>query len=115
MQASLGPPFALVQGTLGAQGTEFKEIPKEDCPNIRRGSVAWIGSGPEFFISLANHEEWRKAYTVFGSVLPEDMPILEKIAELPTYSDVWNNINVSVLENSVPFSVQRIQMSNGAE
>lgn len=93
---------------LEAKGTIFNQIPKEDCPTIRRGSVAWVGSGPEFFISLANHEEWRKAYTVFGSVLPEDMVIVEKIAALPTKSDIWININVSVLEKPVPFWFQRI-------
>ncbi|KAF7126803.1 hypothetical protein RHSIM_Rhsim11G0063300 [Rhododendron simsii] len=107
--ASFGPPFALIQGTLEAQGTTFQKIPIEVCPDIRRGSVAWIGSGPEFFISLANHKEWQKSYTVFGSVLPEDMEIAEKIAHLPTTPDVWNNINVSVLEKPVPFRIRRIK------
>ncbi|KAM7269856.1 hypothetical protein ACFE04_025353 [Oxalis oulophora] len=51
--APFGPPFALLQGTLEAQGTTFKQIPKENCPLIQRGSVAWVGSGPEFFISLS--------------------------------------------------------------
>lgn len=72
--------------------------------------MAWVGSGPEFFISLANHEEWRNGYTVFGSVLPEDMVIAEKIAQLPTKSDVWSNINVSVLEKTVPLKIQRINL-----
>ena len=70
--------------------------------------MAWVGSGPEFFISLADHQEWKKAYSVFGSVLPEDMQVAEKIARLPTKSDVWNNINVSVLEKPVPLLVQRL-------
>ncbi|KAE8721245.1 RNA-binding family protein isoform 1 [Hibiscus syriacus] len=61
------------------------DIPPEACPTIRRGSIAWVGSGPEFFISLANHNEWRKAYTVFGYVLPKDMEMVEKISQLPTY------------------------------
>ena len=113
LQAPLGPPFALIQGTLEAQGNAFNNIPVEDCPTIRRGSVAWIGSGPAFFISLANHEEWNKAYTVFGSVLPEDMDIAEKIATLKTTPDVWNNINVSVLEKPVPLLVRRIKKSDG--
>lgn len=99
----------MIQGTLEADGLPFKKIPTEACPNIRRGSVAWIGSGPEFFISSANHDEWRKAYTVFGSVLPEDMKIAEKIASLPTKSDVWNNFNVAVLESPVHLKVRRIQ------
>lgn len=72
--------------------------------------MAWVGSGPEFFISLASHEEWRNSYTVFGSVLPEDMVVAEKIARLPTKSDVWNNINVSVLEKTVPLKLRRINL-----
>ncbi|XP_042034670.1 uncharacterized protein LOC121781054 [Salvia splendens] len=111
--ASYGPPFALIQGTLEAQEATFDPIPSEHSSTIRRGSVAWVESGPEFFISLANHEEWQNGYTVFGSVLPEDMVIAEKIAQLPTKSDVWNNINVSVLEKTVPLNIQRINLSDG--
>ncbi|KAL0317340.1 UNVERIFIED_CONTAM: hypothetical protein Sangu_2148300 [Sesamum angustifolium] len=110
--SSFGPPFALIQGTLDAQGLPFNKIQTEHCPTIRRGSVAWVGSGPEFFISLANHEEWKKSYTVFGSVLPEDMVIAEKIAQLPTKPDAWNNINVSVLEQTVPLKIRRVKISS---
>ena len=113
-QASFGPPFALVQGTLEAHGTTFRKIPTEVCPFIRRGSVAWVGSGPEFFISLANHKEWKKTYTVFGYVLPEDMGIAEKIAQLPSKPDVWNNINVSVLEKPVPLWVRQMNKAHGS-
>lgn len=70
--------------------------------------MAWVGPGPEFFVSLANHKEWRGAYTVFGSVLSEDMEILEKIAQLPTKSEVWDDINVSLLENPVSLRFRRI-------
>ncbi|KZV58575.1 hypothetical protein F511_11909 [Dorcoceras hygrometricum] len=111
--ASFGPPFALIQGSLEAQGMTFSKIQMEHCPTVTRGSVAWVGSGPEFFISLANHEEWRNSYTVFGSVLPEDMVIAEKIAHLPTKADVWNNVNVSVLEKTVPLRLKRIKIGNG--
>ncbi|XP_020203187.1 uncharacterized protein LOC109788774 isoform X2 [Cajanus cajan] len=103
-----GPPFALVQGTLESYGSMFKNIPKEYCPTISRGSVAWVGSGPEFFISLADHKEWRNSYTVFGSVLSEDMEILEKITQLPTKSEIWNNIKVSILENPVSLRFRRM-------
>ncbi|KAL3655925.1 hypothetical protein CASFOL_000321 [Castilleja foliolosa] len=111
--ASFGPPFALIQGTLEAQGQGFNQIQSEHCPTVKRGSVAWVGSGPEFFISLAHHQEWRNSYTVFGSVLPEDMVIAEKIARLPTKSDVWNNIDVSVLEKTVPLKIQRVKIGGG--
>jgi cyclophilin family peptidyl-prolyl cis-trans isomerase len=111
--ASYGPPYALIQGTLEAHGTTFENIRTEECPTITRGSVAWVGSGPEFFISLANHNEWNNSYTVFGSVLSDDMAIAEKIAHLPTQSDVWNNVNVSVLAKPVPLSLRRIKRNNG--
>ncbi|KAF7826553.1 Peptidyl-prolyl cis-trans isomerase-like 3 [Senna tora] len=106
--AAFGPPFALIEGTFEAHGSMFRDIPKENCPTIRKGSVAWVGSGPEFFISLANHNEWKKDYTVFGSVLSEDMAILEKISQLPTSPEVWSNINVSVLEKPVLIRIRRI-------
>ncbi|KAI9112713.1 hypothetical protein K1719_016216 [Acacia pycnantha] len=106
--ASFGPPFALIQGTFEAQGSIVRDIPKESCPSIRRGSVAWVDSGPEFFISLANHNEWKKQYTVFGYVLSEDMAVLEKISQLPTKPEVWSNISVSVLEKPVRIRLQRM-------
>ncbi|KAM0935497.1 putative cyclophilin-type peptidyl-prolyl cis-trans isomerase domain-containing protein [Dioscorea sansibarensis] len=111
--ASLGPPYALIQGILEAEGVPFKNIPIEACPSIRRGSVAWVGSGPEFFISLANHNEWRKTYTVFGSVLSDDMDIAAKIAQLPTRSGQWGNIDVSVLEKPVKLKLKRATESHG--
>ncbi|XP_050238777.1 uncharacterized protein LOC126688199 [Mercurialis annua] len=107
-KAPYGPPYALIQGTLEAHGTVFNEIPKEACPNIKRGALAWVGSGPEFFISLANHNEWREAYTVFGFVLPEDMGVIEKIANLPTKTEMWSNIHVNVLEQSVPLHFRQV-------
>ncbi|KAB2056112.1 hypothetical protein E1A91_A11G084200v1 [Gossypium mustelinum] len=109
--APYGPPYALIQGTVDAYGTVFKDIPQEACPTIRRGSIAWVGSGPDFFISLANHHEWKKAYTVFGQVLPEDMEIVEKISQLPTIPDVWSNVKVAVLERPVPLRFIRMKKS----
>jgi cyclophilin family peptidyl-prolyl cis-trans isomerase len=83
-------------------------MPKEACPNIKWGSVAWVGQGPEFFISLADHHEWKRSYTVFGFVLPEDMEIAEKISSLPSKLDVWANVTVSVLEEPVSLRVVRV-------
>lgn len=97
--------------SLETHSITFKEIPLEVCSTIRRGSVAWVGSGPEFFISLANHNEWKKVYTVFGIVLPEDMEIAERIARLPTKQEVWSNVNVSVLEKPIPLRFRRISTS----
>ncbi|KAF2586105.1 hypothetical protein F2Q70_00035312, partial [Brassica cretica] len=111
--APYGPPYAMIQGILQPEGNIFTPIPTEHCPTITRGSVAWVGSGPEFFISLANHHEWKQSYTVFGSVLPEDMDVAERIAGLPTIADVWNSVNVSVLEKPVSLTVRR--MKSGQE
>jgi hypothetical protein len=74
---------------------------------MKRGSVAWVGSGPEFLISLANHEEWRDTYTVFGSVVPEDLAVAEEMAMLPTITDVWSNVTVRLLRDPVYFKVKR--------
>eukprot|EP01018_Ginkgo_biloba_P035075 Gb_24866 [translate_table: standard] len=107
LKSPAGPPYALLQGTLEAEGTSFKEIPKEACPTIKKGAVAWIGGGPDFFISLANHDEWSKKYTVFASVLPEDMAVVEKIVDLPTTSAMWGGIKVAVLEKYISLRVKR--------
>jgi hypothetical protein len=74
---------------------------------VKRGSVAWVGLGPEFLISLANHEEWRDTYTVFGSVVPEDLAVAEEMAMLPTITDVWSNVTVRLLRDPVYFKVKR--------
>ncbi|RID50140.1 hypothetical protein BRARA_H00888 [Brassica rapa] len=111
--APYGPPYAMIQGILQPEGNIFTPIPTEHCPTISRGSVGWVGSGPEFFISLANHHEWKQSYTVFGSVLPENMEVAERIAGLPTRTDVWNSFNVSVLEKPVSLTVRR--MKSGQE
>ncbi|XP_062097409.1 uncharacterized protein LOC133803396 isoform X2 [Humulus lupulus] len=108
----LGPPYALVQGTLEAHGTIFKEISSEFSSIIRRGSVAWVGSGPAFFISLANHLEWKKSYTVFASVLPEDMEIVEKISLLPTKPEIWGTTNVSVLEKPIKLQFRSMKTTS---
>lgn len=60
---------------------------------------------------MANHNEWKKVYTVFGIVLPEDMAIAERIARLPTKQEVWSNVNVSVLEKPIPLRFRRISTS----
>ncbi|CAB80978.1 hypothetical protein [Arabidopsis thaliana] len=114
-QAPFGPPYAMIQGILQAEGNIFTPIPTEHCPTISRGSVAWVGSGPEFFISLANHHEWKQSYTVFGLVLPEDMDVVETIAGLPTRADVWNSVNVSVLEKPVSLTVRRMKTGQEQE
>ncbi|CAN8324873.1 unnamed protein product [Cochlearia groenlandica] len=113
--APYGPPYAMIQGILQPEGNMFSPIPTERCPTITRGSVAWVGSGPEFFISLANHHEWKQSYTVFGSVLPEDMDVVEKLASLPTRADVWKSVNVSVLQKPVSLTLGRMKTGQEQE
>ncbi|KAJ3675799.1 hypothetical protein LUZ60_004841 [Juncus effusus] len=108
--AGFGPPYALIQGSLEADGVYFKPIQNEASPLIKRGSVAWVGSGPEFFISLANHNKWKNSHNVFGFVLPEDLEIVEKIANLSTKADVWANVSVLVLQDPVYLKVVRASL-----
>ncbi|KAK4267956.1 hypothetical protein QN277_024673 [Acacia crassicarpa] len=63
-KALFGHPFTLIQGTLEAQGSTIRNVPREFCPSIRRGSVVWVDSGREVFISLVNPNKWKKEYAV---------------------------------------------------
>ena len=40
----------------------------EGQPIVRRGHVARIQSGADFFIALEDHVEWGHAFTVWGEV-----------------------------------------------
>ena len=51
---------------------------------VRRGSVARIQDGPDFFVALADHQEWGHSFTVWGELVGEaGMRTLEAIARLP--------------------------------
>lgn len=102
-----GPPYAVVQGTLDAQHVSFKRISKEYAPAIKRGMVGWVDGGPDFFISLADHHEWPRKHTVFATVAEDDMPLVERLAELPTTATTWEKVAVEVLDNPVNVKVQR--------
>jgi hypothetical protein len=102
-----GPPYAVVQGTLDAQHVSFKRISKEYAPAIKRGMVGWVDGGPDFFISLADHHEWPRKHTVFATVAEDDMPLVERLAELPTTATTWEKVAVEVFDNPVNVKVQR--------
>ncbi|GAQ78099.1 peptidyl-prolyl cis-trans isomerases [Klebsormidium nitens] len=106
-EAPPGPPYALLQGSLQADGLAFEEIPMEGATVAVRGTVCLIGGGPEFFISVGDHVEWDTAHTVFGHVIPEDMPVVDTLVALPTRKDVWGQTEVQVLESPVQFALKR--------
>ena len=85
----------------------FKDIKQEACPFIKRGTVAWVENGPDFFISLSNHEEWYPKYTVFAYVLSSDMPLVEKLVTLPTTGSVWGGVSVSILNKFITFKIKK--------
>lgn len=102
-----GPPYALVQGTMKADGVLYKRAEKEAAPPIKRGYVALIDGGPDFFISLADHPEWGNSHSVFGTVLPEDMALVEEITKRPTKEENWDGTDVLALEDPLSFIMQR--------
>ncbi|XP_024385337.1 uncharacterized protein [Physcomitrium patens] len=106
--SSTGPPYAVVQGTLEAQHVAFKGIPKEYTPVIRRGMVGWVGEGPEFFISLADHFEWPRKHTVFATVAENHIYLLESLAELQTNATTWEGVSVQVLVQPINLRLQRV-------
>jgi hypothetical protein len=106
-----GPPYAVVQGTLKALHVPFKGIPKEHMPAIRRGMVGWVGEGPDFFISLADHYEWPRKHTVFATILEDDMDLVESLSELPTTTTFWGSpserVAIEELDTHINLKVQR--------
>lgn len=105
LMQTIDGPYGFVQGTLAVETLMFNEQHREACPVVQRGSVGWIGGGPDFFISLANHDEWYPKHTVFAHVLEEDMHIVEKIANLPTLAATWSGVNVAVLQDTIPIKI----------
>lgn len=105
-----GPPYALVQGGLSARGAaEPPRVPREDNPVVRRGMAAWAGggSGPAFFIALADHPEWGRGHTVFADAVTEDIAALERILALPTKTTP-GKIPITNLVTPVPFTLERV-------
>jgi hypothetical protein len=73
-------PYALIQGRLEG----LLDTPDEAMPIVRRGFVARIQRGPDFFVALADHNEWGHSFTVWGEVRDEaSMATLEAITALP--------------------------------
>lgn len=103
-----GPPYALLQGGLRADGVAMpaESTAREDAPVIQRGMVAWAGggSGPDFFVALAEHPEWGRGHTVWGDVVEADMVVLERLLALPTKVRPGNP-PVTNLVTPVPLSV----------
>ena len=98
-----GPPYALVQGGLLADGGGHPtggdvgalapplHVPPAESHNpiIERGMVAWAGGkgGPHFFIALAEHPEWEHGHTVFAKVIgEEDMAKVDALLSRPLVS-----------------------------
>eukprot|EP00271_Cylindrocystis_brebissonii_P010209 TRINITY_DN26331_c0_g1_i1.p1 TRINITY_DN26331_c0_g1~~TRINITY_DN26331_c0_g1_i1.p1 ORF type:complete len:342 (-),score=25.04 TRINITY_DN26331_c0_g1_i1:781-1806(-) len=102
-----GPPYALLQGSLYTDGIPYKPIPVEGAPLVKRGHLCLVAEGPDFFISLGEHPEWGHGHTVFGEVLPEDMPIVDELAREKTKATVWADTAVRELEEPINFAVKR--------
>lgn len=73
-------PYSLIQGRLrGLKGT-----PSEAQVAVRKGSVARIQDGDDFFIALDGHPEWGHSFTVWGELRDgAGFEALEAIARLP--------------------------------
>ena len=73
-------PYSLIQGRLAA----LAGTPAEAMPIVRKGFVARIQQGHDFFIALDDHAEWGHTFTVWGEL--DDaagMATLELISKLP--------------------------------
>ena len=64
------------------------------------------GGGPEFFIALAEHPEWSTGHTVWASVVPEDMAVVDAILRRPLKVANWGSINATELVTPLPFCLE---------
>lgn len=110
-----GPPYALLQGSLGAAGVPpIVSAPKTKAieqPMIETGMVAWAGGGlgPDFFIAFAPHHEWATGHNIWGEV--RDMAALEEIRKQPIMTETWGTVKVSSMQEKVPFVVSISEVS----
>jgi cyclophilin family peptidyl-prolyl cis-trans isomerase len=98
-----GPPYAILQGTFDIQ------FPKEMTKGgksiaVKRGMVAIIENGPNFYIATKEHPEWGDSGVIFGFLDEYSMSIVESIISLPKHSENWGGVSVTVLNEAVPFT-----------
>lgn len=62
---AFGPPYALISG---AFETDDANWPLEGNPVISKGDVGMVPGSTTFVICLADHPEWGKSHTVWGTV-----------------------------------------------
>ena len=73
-------PYSLIQGRLPG----LSKTPTEGQAAVRRGFVARIQDGDDFFIALDAHPEWGHSFTIWGEVREAAaFKTLEAIAKLP--------------------------------
>ena len=74
-------PYSLIQGRLDA----LLDTPSETTPLVRKGFVARIQNGHDFFIALDDHSEWGHSFTVWGDMRHDatGMATLDAISRLP--------------------------------
>eukprot|EP00898_Chlorokybus_atmophyticus_P003483 jgi/Chlat1/4135/Chrsp269S03965 len=111
VQKPYGPPYALVQGGFSVPdmwpaGKSGPDLPNEPGPVVKRGHACMIGSGPDFFIAVADHPEWGNAFNVFGVVKEEDMRVVDEITRMPTVEQVWGETHVTALKDPLPFTLK---------
>eukprot|EP00966_Prymnesium_polylepis_P282088 6518539-Prymnesium_polylepis.1 len=70
--------------------------------------VAWAGGGggPELFIALAEHPEWGTGHTVWATVVPDDMAVVDAILTRPLRVANWGSINATELVTPLPFCLR---------
>ena len=107
-----GPPYALLQGSFMPAGAALKAGQADRAasarPVIERGMLAWAagGGGPDFFVALAQHPEWGHGHTVFGTVVPEDMRVIDAIMRRPLRVSNWGSINATELVTPLAFQLR---------
>lgn len=100
-RASTGPPYGLLQGSLGKE----MQLPKskEGSRSIQAGDVVILPPSNDFYIALQDHPDWSSAHTVVGTV--DDFVSIDLIGVQPTFRRIHPQFSteMQMLKDPVDF------------
>ena len=100
-RASKGPPYGLLQGSLG-KGMQLPKA-KEGSRSIQAGDVVILPPSNDFYIALQDHPDWSSAHTVVGTV--DDFVSIDLIGVQPTFRQIHPQFSteMQMLKDPVDF------------
>lgn len=100
---SSGPPYGLLQGVCQRLAGN---PPKEQTKQIKKGHVAIIHPGKDFYVALMDHEDWSMGHTAWGEI--NDLSIVNRILQEPftDHQHMQYGTHMRMMNNPMHFTLQ---------